>query len=159
MRGVARNALRAGLVLGGALLLGAGSCEAPAVAGRVVDRETRAPIAGVGVFEVWRSGRVLSDVAATRHTRTARTDRDGRFSLASEASVRGAGAPQAPSYVLVHRDYGLVHAGERDPRSGALAFELSRGDAAAQRSLASLCESPPREEWERAIAREFCSRR
>lgn len=146
------------LVLALIALLGiAPACEAPAVSGRVVDRETRAPIAGVGVVELWREGRALSDVAATKHVRSATTGRDGRFALAAEASL-GMGA-DAPSYVLVHRDYGLARAGERDPRGGALDFEMSRDDVAAQRALASLCESPPREAWEREIARAFCPKR
>jgi hypothetical protein len=65
---------------------------------------------------------------------------------------------RAPSYVLVHSRYGLIRSGEREPVDGELAFEMSLADVTAQQSLASLCESPPREDWEREVATETCPR-
>lgn len=138
------------------LSLGVGACELPARRGRVVDGDTRAPIAEVRVVELWRAGRALSDVAATRHVRLATTDREGRFALPAETSAGALRGGAAPSYVLVHPSYGLVRAGEREPIEGVLDFEMSRADVTAQQSLTALCESRPREDWEREIAAEVC---
>ena len=135
------------------------SCALPAVRGRVVDRDTHAPIAEVRVVEQWRAGRALSDVAAVVHARIATTDAEGRFAIPRETSASAARADRAPSYVLVHARYGLVRAGEREPSAAELVFEMSLADVTARQSLAALCESPPHEDWERAIAPEICPHR
>ena len=150
------------VLIAGLMLGSAPSCTIPAVRGRVLDRDTRAPIAGVRVVEQRRSARALSDVAATLHARVAKTDAEGRFAFPGETSasvqvaLRGG---RAPSYVLVHPRYGLIRSGEREPAEGELVFEMSLADVTAQHSLASLCESPPREDWEREVAAETCPQR
>lgn len=150
-------------VLAVAGMLGtAPSCALAAVRGRVLDRDTRAPIAGVRVVEQRRSARALSDVAATLHARVAKTDAEGRFAFPGETSasvqvaLRG---DRAPSYVLVHSRYGLIRSGELEPSGAELAFEMSLSDVTAQQSLASLCESAPSEDWERELAAEICPER
>ncbi len=154
--------LRLGCLAIAALLVGTGSsCTLPAVRGRVLDRDTRAPIAGVRVVEQRRSARTLSDVAATLHARIAKTDAGGRFAFPGEAAtsmvaLRGG---RAPSYVLVHPRYGLIRSGDQEPTGAELGFEMSLTDVTAQQSLASLCESPPREDWERELAAEICPQR
>lgn len=159
MQPIARLPQAAGILALAAMLLGAGACELPALRGRVVDRDTHAPIAGARVVELWRAGRALSDVAATRSWRVATTDAEGRFELPRETSARALRAGRAPSYVLIEPRYGLVRAGEREPVAGALDFEMSRDDVTARQSFAALCESRPREDWEREVAAAFCSRR
>lgn len=114
------------------------------------------------MVEQRRSARALSDVAATLHARLAKTDAAGRFAFPDETpasvgvALRGG---RAPSYVLVHPRYGLIRSDEQDPGDAELAFEMSLTDVTAQRSLAALCESPPREDWERELAAEVCPRR
>ncbi len=151
------HAVIGAIVLALPLLLAA-RCSLPAIEGRVLDRETRAPIAGVRVIELWRGGRAWSDVAATLATRSATTDAAGRFSFSEQSSARG-GAEQ-PTYVFAHSSYGLARhdlppAGDAGPP----VFLLSASDAAARSALATLCASATREEWERELAREFCVRR
>ena len=155
-----RRILRVGCLALATLAAAAPSCTLPAVRGRVLDRDTRAPIAEVRVVEVRRSARALSDAAATLHARVAKTDAEGRFALPDEASstvaLRGG---RAPTYVLAHPRYGLVRSGDREPTDAELVFEMSLSDVTAQQALASLCESPPREDWERELAAEICPQR
>ena len=139
-----------------------GPCALPAVRGRVLDRDTRAPIADVRVIEQRRGARALSDVSATLHARVARTDASGRFAFPRETptsagvALRGG---RAPIYVLIHPRYGLIRSGEQEPSDAELVFEMSLTDVTAQQSLASLCESRPREGPERELAAEICPRR
>jgi hypothetical protein len=150
------------LVLAALPFWAAPSCSLPAVHGRVLDRETRAPIAEVRVVEQRRSAQALSDVSATLHARVARTDASGRFSFPSETpasagvALRGG---RAPIYVLAHPRYGLIRSDEKTPGDAELVFEMSLQDVTARQSLASLCESRPREDWERELAAEICPRR
>lgn len=140
----------------------AASCSLPAVHGRVVDRETHAPIAGVRVVEQRRGARSLSDVAVTLHARVTSTDAAGRFSFPGETPAGAQvaiGGSRAPVYVLAHPRYGLVRTDERATTEAELAFEMSLSDVTAQQSLAALCASPPREDWERELAAAICSRR
>ena len=150
------------VLIAGLVVWTASSCVLPAVHGRVLDHDTLAPIAGVRVIEQRRSARALSDVAATLHARVTTTDGEGRFAFPSEASTSVQVALRgglAPSYVLVHPRYGLIRSGDQEPTDAELAFEMSLSDVTAQQSLASLCESPPREDWERELAVEICPQR
>jgi hypothetical protein len=156
VQSIARRPLGAGIFVLAAMLIGVGACEVPALHGRVVDRETRGPVEDVRVVELWRAGRALSDVAATRLVRFAKTDREGRFAFPAESAAGVLRAERTPSYVLIHAGYGLVQAGAREPIGGALDFEVSHADVTALQALGALCESRPREEWEREIAAEIC---
>lgn len=137
-------------------LVGFGACELPPREGRVIDRETSAPVAGAQVIELWQAGRALSDVAATRHVRRSTTDAEGRFILGAERSMRTTQAARTPGYVIAHPSYGVVRFGEPRAADSTLEFAISRDDVAARNALAALCESPPREDWERDLAASLC---
>ena len=137
-------------------MLGAAGCELPAVRGRVVDRETGAPIAGAIVVELWREAGWMGEPARAESARFATSDAAGRFELAPE---RGAPGSNPPVYMFAHRDYGLVHAGEVAPVDGAIELRGARGEVTPSQNLAALCELPPREDWERDLARRLCALR
>jgi hypothetical protein len=131
---------------------------APA-AGRVLDRESGAPIAGAEVIEWWRGAGRGGGPQPTYHARFARSDADGRFAFG-----RGlAPSPRmwlskvyGPSYGFYHADYGLVRAGEPGP-DAELLLRGSRAEAELRRAdLASVCRPRPREGWERELARVAC---
>jgi hypothetical protein len=138
-----------------ALALGVVACELAAVRGRVVDRDTGAPIAGAIVVELWREAGWMGEPARAERARFATSDAAGRFELAPEGGDLFGGDPP-PVYVFAHRDYGLVHAGEVDPVDGAIELRGARGEVTPSQNLALLCESPPREDWERELALRLC---
>lgn len=141
-----------------ALCLCGASCSLPAVRGRVVDRETRAPIAGALVVEEWRGGAVPSDAPSLVFVRFATTAEDGGFAFESTSApglgftLRGA---RGPIYSFSHLDYGWF-AGDLGPPAGAIELAGSRGNPAAGRALEALCETAPRGEWEREIQSRAC---
>jgi hypothetical protein len=133
-------------------------CELPAVRGRVADRESGAPIEGAIVVELWREAGWMGEPAHAEHARFATSDSAGRFEMAAE---RGPlfGSERPPVWVFAHPEYGLVHAREVEPAGGSVELRGARGEIAAQQALASICESPPREDWERTLASRVCRRR
>jgi hypothetical protein len=139
---------------------GGARCALPAAQGRVVDRETQAPIAGALVVEEWRGGGP-SDAPRVLHARFATTDAAGRFAFAAERApslgfaLRGA---RGPHHAFVHADYGFVR-GDEAGRAGELVLDASRGDAAAGAALAALCETAPTGAWQREIAKRACASR
>jgi hypothetical protein len=150
----ARPSLRLLAIAAG--LAGFGGCEAPALRGRAIDRASGAPIEGAIVVEEWREAGWMGEPARTAAFRIATSQTDGRFAF---EAARVASGDRAPVYHLAHRAYGLVHAGELAPSDGAIEITARERDATAMSALAALCESPPREAWEREIATQLCSTR
>jgi hypothetical protein len=109
------------------------------------------------VVELWRDAGWMGEPARARHARFATSDAGGRFALES-ARVSG-GGDHPPVYVFAHPEYGLVHAGEVAPIGGTIELRGARGEVTPSQSLRSLCESPPREDWERELASRLCARR
>jgi hypothetical protein len=137
---------------------GAGSCSLPDVQGRVVDRDSGSPIVGAIVFERFETAGVLGAPARTLHARFAESDAAGRFvfrkTVASPRLVAKRRYP--PRYGFAHPDTGLVR-GVDAPREGSdLVLTGSRRAVAERQALAALCESPPREEWERELRDRVC---
>jgi hypothetical protein len=139
---------------------GRGCCSLPPVEGRVLDRDTRAPIAGALVVEQWRGGLAPSDEPPVLHARFATSDPAGRFALeaARAPGLRFAFGGGRPRYAFVHPRYGFVRAGE-PAAAGGLVLEGSRADVASQRALAALCETAPRNDAERELASRACAGR
>jgi hypothetical protein len=133
---------------------GAG-CELPAVRGVVADRADGAPIAGAVVVELWREAGWLGEPARAERARFATSDAAGRFELPAEAGLLF-GAERPPVYVLAHPAYGLVHAGEVAPVAGVVELRVGRGQVVSEQAFAALCETPPREDWERRLASQIC---
>jgi hypothetical protein len=139
---------------------GPGPCCLAAARGRVVDRDTGAPIRDAVVIEWWRGAGRMGGPQPTRHARFARTDASGRFAFARELAP----SPRlwlektyGPAYGFQHPDYGLVRAGDAGEGSGEVVLEGSTHDAAARRlDLDVLCQSPKREAWEQELARLAC---
>jgi hypothetical protein len=138
---------------------GRGPCSLPAVAGRVVDRDTGAPIAGALVVEESRGGAVPSDAPPVSHARFATSDAEGRFAFdAAAAPGLGCASRGRRSYAFVHPDYGLVRGGEA-ASAHEIALGGSRNDSASQSALGALCEIAPSGAWEREIAKRACASR
>ena len=144
-----------------AIAAGFGGCELPEVRGRVVDRDSGAGVADAIVIEQWREAGWMGEPARVERARTAITDAAGRFAIpaARTAGLDARGDDHAPVYVLVHPEYGLVRAGEVAPANGEIRLEVSSEDAAARQALVALCETAPREPWERDLAARVCRRR
>ena len=141
-----------------ALATGAGACTLPEVRGRVIDRDSGGAIAGAIVFERFEKAAVLGAPPTTLHARFAESDAAGGFAFAS-----GLAPPRLPAqgrypprYGFAHPDYGLVRGVEAPAEGAALVLRGSRGAIAERQALATLCESPPREEWERTIRERAC---
>lgn len=109
------------------------------------------------MVELWRDAGWMGEPARADHARFATSDAAGAFEIARARTSGTSGRP--PVYVFVHPAYGLVHAGEVAPVDGAIELRGTRGEVTPSQALASLCESPPREDWERELARRFCTRR
>ncbi|MEM9175811.1 MAG: hypothetical protein AAGC67_11300 [Myxococcota bacterium] len=86
--------------------------DAKAVEGRVIDANTREPIANVSVFEAVPGERLAADVRRFARVREALTDEDGRFRF--EPVSRGwfdslfSSEERAPRYHVYHESYGLT---------------------------------------------------
>jgi hypothetical protein len=156
--------VKAALVLAASLALsgcvpGPGVLVMRAAEGRVLDRESGAPIAGATVIEWWRGAGRGGGPQPTYHARFTRTDADGRFGFPRAIAK----SPRmwllrtyGPSYGFFHPDYGLVRGGE--PAAGA-AVELTGSLAEAElrrADLAPVCAPRPREAWERELAELAC---
>ena len=155
-------ALAALAVLPSACVPGPGVLVLRAAEGRVVDRESGAPIAGATVIEWWRGAGRGGGPQPTYHARFATSDPGGRFAF-PRALAR---SPRmwllrtyGPSYGFYHPDYGLVRGGE--PSVGApVALTGSRAEAELRRAdLAPVCAPHPRERWQRELARVACPAR
>jgi hypothetical protein len=127
--------------------------------GRVVDRETGAPIAGATVIEWWRGAGRGGGPQPTYHARFTESDADGRFGFPRAVAP----SPRmwllrtyGPSYGFFHPGYGLVRGGEAAP-GDAIALSGSREEAELRRAdLAPVCAPAPRERWQRELARIAC---
>jgi len=130
-----------------------------AASGRVLDRESGAPIEGATVVEWWRGAGRMGGPQPTYHARFATSDAGGRFGFprALAPSPRmWLQKTYGPSYGFFHPRYGLVHGGE--PAEGA-APELSGSLAEAElrrADLAPVCAPRPAEHWQRELARVAC---
>ena len=90
---------------------GLGSLRLAAVEGQVLDRDTRVPIAGAEVLQVYRGGSPFGAEPPVIHSRWTQSDRDGQFSFASELAPSPRGwlfETYGPRYDFHHPDYGLV---------------------------------------------------
>lgn len=88
-----------------------GPVRLAAVEGRVIDRESREPIVGAEIFQVYRGGGAPGTDLRAYHSRWAQSNAQGRFTFESEV------APSArmwllkvygPRYDFYHPAYGLV---------------------------------------------------
>jgi hypothetical protein len=159
---LASAALVATLAVLAACVPGAGALVLGAAEGRVVDRESGAPIEGATVIEWWRGAGRGGGPQPTYHARFATSDAGGRFAFPRALApsprmwlLRSYG----PSYGFFHGDYGLVRGGE--PAEGEpLVLRGSRAEAELRRAdLAPVCAPRPRERWERELARVACPAR
>ncbi len=100
-----------------------------AVAGRVVDRDTGAPIAGAEVVQWWRGAGVPGASQPEYHARWTSSDDRGAFAFPRRV------APSArmwllrtygPTFSFYHPRYGLVHAGP------GVSVPASTGDAGSR---------------------------
>ncbi len=140
---------------------GPGPFVLDAVEGRVVDRDSGAPIAGAEVIEWWR-GAGSGGPAPHQHARWTTTDADGRFALPREMSP----SPRmwvlrtyGPTYSFYHPRYGLEHGGER-PERGDLVLRGSLA-VAEQRlaNLAPICRGERDDPGARHLAEVACAER
>lgn len=132
-----------------------GACSLPALRGRVVDRDDGRPIAAAIAIEWWHRSGWMGEPARASHVRWVASDAEGRFAFDSARAPLGS---RGPSYGFVHPDYGLVRAGEAASGEAELVLRGSRADVAARQALAALCESAPREDWERELRPLVCAR-
>ncbi len=142
---------------------GGGTCRLPAVEGRVADAGTGAPIAGATVIEWWHGAGVGGAPQPTRHARFATSDARGRFAFPAQWAPdprMWVTRVYAPAYGFVHPAYGFVRGPGAHDAGGALVLHGSLADAPARRSdLEVLCTTPPREAWQRELARRACPAR
>jgi hypothetical protein len=105
------------------------------IKGQLVDRDSREPIAGAEIFQVYRGGGVPGAEARVYHSRWTRSDGQGRFLFASAVapSVRmWLLATYGPRYDFYHPAYGLV----RGPSTAASHLTLQGSlDQAEQRRM------------------------
>jgi hypothetical protein len=114
---------------------GLGPFALPAVEGRAIDRESREPIRGAEIVQVYRSAGTAGAEPPVLHSRWTRTDAQGSFAFGSELAP----GPWMwlldnydPRYDLYHPDYGLV----RGPSTDAARVELEASlDQAEQRHM------------------------
>ena len=156
MRRIALGVLAAGLA---GCLPGPGAIVLAPASGRVVDRDTRAPIAGAQVIEWWRGAGRGGGPQPTYHARFATSDAEGRFvfSRALAPSPRmWLLATYPPTFGFYHPRYGLVRGGEA-PAEGEVLLSGSLAEAELRLAdLAPVCAPRPRERWERDLARSAC---
>jgi hypothetical protein len=150
--------MRDALLVAAAAIVAVACAPLPAVRGRVVDRDNGAGVGGAVVIEWRHGGGAMGEPQRSLATRFAETDADGRFAFAPSSASCAAWRADAPSYGFVAPHYGLVRAGVLATGS-PIELRGSRDEAAAQSALASLCESAPREEWERTLRSRVCSSR
>jgi hypothetical protein len=141
---------------------GAGPFELEAIRGRVVDRDTGAPIAGAEVIQWWRGGSGPSDVQAVAHARFARSDGQGRFAFPRE-TVRSprvwALKTYGPSWTFAHTRYGLVHGGYREGPGTVRLEGLLRDARARLLDLEAACNARGDDAVSRHLARTSCPQR
>jgi hypothetical protein len=130
----------------------------PAVQGHVVDRDSGAAIAGAIVFERFEKASVLGAPPITLHVRFAESDATGAFTFGTELAPPRlvAQGRYPPRYGFAHPAFGLVRGVEAPEANAGLVLRGSEEAVAAQQALRTLCESPPRDEWERALRERSC---
>jgi len=130
--------------------------------GRVVDRDTRAGVAGADVYQVYRGRGVAGEPRPVYALRWTSAGPEGRFAFDEALS----GEPRSwvletddAEYGFYHEDYGLVRSG-RPSATGAVSLEGPRLDPARRRAEElSLCGSRPPDEIAAEVARSHCSHR
>ena len=156
--------MRAPLVLAASLAFaacvpGPGVLVMRAVGGRVIDRETAAPLAGATVIEWWRGAGLGGGPQPTYHARFTTSGADGSFAFPRSLAP----SPRmwllrtyGPSYGFFHPDYGLVRRGSPDDGEFVV-LTGSRDEAELRRAdLAPVCATGPSERWQRELARIAC---
>jgi len=147
----------AGMLL--ACVPGPGPFVLPAAEGRVIERESGAPIAGATVIEWWHGAGRGGGPQPTYHARFATSDASGRFGFPRALAP----SPRmwllrtyGPSYGFFHPDYGLVRTGEPPPGQTPV-LRGSRQEAELRRAdLAPVCAPRPDERWQRELAPIAC---
>lgn len=137
---------------------GAGPCSLPAVHGRVVDRDSGDAIAGAIVFERFEKAALLGAPPTTLHARFAESDASGAFTFGAEVAPPRLAAQgrYPPRYGFVHPRFGLVRGVEAPENGAEIVLRGSQGAVAEQQALQTLCESPPRDDWERELRERSC---
>ncbi len=116
-------------------LPGLGPVRLATVAGRLIDRESRQPIAGALIFQAYRGAGAPGADPRVYHSRWTQTDAGGHFAFVAEI------APSAriwilktygPRYDFYHPDYGLVRGPTTDDAEVVLEGSL---DQAEQRRM------------------------
>lgn len=113
------------------------------IEGRLVDRESREPIAGAEIFQIYRGGGAPGADPRIYHSRWTRTDGEGRFFFASTLSPSARMwllATYGPRYDFYHPAYGLVRGPSTD--AARLTLQGSLDDASQRRmDLQVFCSS------------------
>ena len=130
-----RRSVAVALLILGGCAPGLGPFVLPSVEGRLIDRDSREPIAGAEIVQVYRgagTGGAEQPVVLSRWTRT---DPEGSFFFASEATS----SPRmwflktyGPRYDFYHSAYGLVRGPSTDASRVLLQGSL---DQAEQRRM------------------------
>jgi hypothetical protein len=141
---------------------GPGALVLRAAEGRVLDRESGAPVEGATVIEWWRGAGRGGGPQPTYHARFATSDAGGRFAFPRALAP----SPRmwllrtyGPSYGFFHPRYGLVRGGEA-ARGEPVLLRGSLAEAELRHAdLGPVCAPRPRERWERELARVACPAR
>jgi hypothetical protein len=137
-----------------------GPVRLAAVEGRLIDQESREPIAGAQIFQVYRGGGAPGTDPRAYYSRWTQTDARGRFVFVSEI------APSArmwllktygPRYDFYHPEYGLVRGPTTDEAEVVLEGSL---DQAEQRrmDLQVFCSSTDDDPGSRRLREIACPR-
>jgi hypothetical protein len=132
-----------------------------AVEGRLIDRESRGPIAGAEIFQVYRGAGAPGSDPRVYYARWTQTDARGHFAFVSEI------APSArmwilktygPRYDFYHPEYGLVRGPTTEEAEVVLEGSL---DQAEQRlmDLQVFCSSTADDPGSRRLREIACARR
>jgi hypothetical protein len=146
----------------GACSPGSGTAVLEARSGRVVDRDSGAPVPGADVYQVYWGKGVVGEPRPVRALRWTAADATGTFafekSLSSESSAWVPLGTHEAGYGFYHAEYGLVRVGGA-PDSSPVTLRGARLDAAQRRAAElSLCGSRPPDEVAAWVARNHCSR-
>lgn len=132
-----------------------------AVDGRLIDRESRKPIAGAHIFQVYRGGGAPGVDLHVYHARWTQTDARGHFVFVSEISPSARMwflKTYGPRYDFYHPTYGLVRGHTTDEVGVVLEGSL---DEAEQRrmDLQVFCGSAADDAGSRRLREIACPRR
>jgi hypothetical protein len=141
---------------------GSGAVVLEARSGRVVDRESGAPVPGADVYQAYWGKGVAGEPRSVRALRWTTADAAGRFSFEERLSSEpGSWVPLETSeaeYGFYQPDYGLVRLGRPDA-GGPVTLEGVPLDVEQRRAAElSLCGSRPADEVAAHVARSHCDR-